>query len=267
MFDLSLWFRKSWVGFVIINLSLVLTVSLMFADMPYLTIAACFGFGWAAFVLSRFVFKIYGRAWVIGALAASFGTFVTGLFYVNYYGVVTKLDNENVLVLDRPEDLFKAQGNNFFLLNQVLNKIEFAENHYAKIDGMKQHCVVYPIVSPEWKKEDTVRVWGAYITRSAFFERNSPELKDRTNMSYRMLWVYSDSAQLAAFREAIDNCAQKQGLITAKKIIVAEWADTEDEKRSLARKFWLAWALLNATWGVAVFVKELNEGKTEKQTP
>jgi hypothetical protein len=213
--------------------------------------------GFGGFALTRFVFRIYGRAWLVGAILASMGNFVTGLFYVNYYSVVTKLSTENIVTLHEPEDLFAAPKTSFFKLENYVNKTDLAEGHYVKSEGLKLHCVVYPIVGKNWQKEDSVRVWGAFITRSAFFEKNSPELQDRTNTANRLLWIYDDTAQFAAFRTAIDYSAKKQGLKAADKIIIAEWADIEDEKASLARKYWLALLLLNITWGVAVFVREM----------
>jgi hypothetical protein len=71
------------------------------------------------------------------------------------------------------------------------------------------------------------------------------------------LWVYDDTLQLKAFEKAIDFCAEKQNLPRPEKIIIAEWADIEDEKSSLARKFGLALLILNITWAAAVYVREL----------
>jgi hypothetical protein len=229
----------------------------MFADMPYATLAAAFGLGGGAFALSHFVFKLYGRAWLVGAVLASLGTFVTGIFYVNYYGATTKMAEEEIVTLQKPEDLFAAGEKKFFKINHLINQISFAESHYAESEGLKLNCVVYPITGKDWQKGDSVKVWGAFITRAASFDKSGTELSERTDTKRRLLWVYDDTAQLAAFEKAIDFCAKKQNLSRSEKIIIAEWADIEDEKASMARKFGLALLILNITWGVAVYVREL----------
>ncbi len=257
MADLQVWLKKAAAGFAIINVTLFVVVFLMFADMPYATLAAAFGLGGGAFALSHFVFKIYGRAWLVGALLASLGTFVTGLFYVNYFSVMTKTAAEEIVSLQKPEELFAAGKKKFFKIENVANQIAFAESQYAEAEGLKLNCVVYPITAKDWKKGDSVKVWGAFVTRAVSFDKSGTELSERTETERRLLWVYDDTVQLKAFEKAIDFCAEKQNLPRPEKIIIAEWADIEDEKSSLARKFGLALLILNITWAAAVYVREL----------
>lgn len=260
MFNLSKWFSKAWLGLLIINLCLAMTIALMFADMPMAAIYAAFGVGVGSFALMRFLPKpIYLRSWVVGAVLSSGGCFITGLFYVNYYSVTTKLSAESVKLVNYPQDLRNHRSDDFFNIQYYDNKIDLASNHFIKSGGMRLNCVVYPIVPPNWTKNDTVVTWGAFVTRTALFDNSSPELPDRTNTTRRLIWVYKDTAQINAFDEAIKLAGEKHNLLVATDKIIVEWADINDEQQGLARKFWLAWLLLNATWGVVVFLREVEQ--------
>jgi len=243
------------IGLIIINIE-VATIVLLSNDMKtYIAIIAYPLISIGLFFAVRFLpIKMLKKSFWLGMLIGLGG----GIYLlVNYNDYWQKKIFYEMVTIPKELSINEIQRDSLpemLAFNDARTLTEYMTFYEKKYRAGSETFIVAPVVTKNWKPEDSITIWAGYIISEMNPDKTLNNFYLHLNSPNKVAWMFENYERGEDFTKAVQKAENLHKIKSISNFYVAEWIDRDVDLEILYWHFISNLLLVNALWtAVALF--------------